>query len=75
MPSVKRKNTEKVIVQNSISSRKETRSEASEWVMILTLLTFHFLLPHQVVIQMCLSEYWIRALLSTFVPKEVVYQL
>ena len=38
--------------------------------MILAPFAFHFLLYHQVVIQMCLNGYWIQALPITFVAEE-----
>ena len=71
VPSRKRNDTEKVIVQSSIS-RMSHDQRLMSWnlmVMILTLLASHFLLHHQVVIQMYLNEYWIRALPITFVSE------
>ena len=41
--------------------------------IILTFLAIRFLLHDQVVIQMRLSEYLIRALLTTFVPKRELF--
>ena len=72
MPSLKRKDTRKVIVQTSISQRRShevnvVRSDGNDFDFSC----FSLSITHQVVIQMRLSGYWIRALPTTLSLKGV----
>jgi len=73
MPFIKRKDTEKDIVQSSISRRisydleaNVVRSDGNDFDPFC----FSLSITHQVVIHMRLSGYLIQPLLTTFIPEE-----